>query len=336
MSRIYKVKKGDTLQLIAEKLQISVNDLRHYHNMRCELWELLEQKLTSKTERIIVPSEEELATLQGHQKAVQKEIERPSRYLDKKFYAKDYKVKEVVITSDKEVKTDYSLSLQMEKAEKGWSMIVNTTYEEADTKFTELATACMQAMQPLKYHLSINGGITDIENHREIIERFAQKRTDIEGYFEGELAKSYTDAFYEKLIDKEYILERLQMSFLNQVLFPRMEWFHKGNEKWEEEFCPVQGSDFIPYELEAEVVFEEEEIVTTVKGELRRNYNLWKLTEGIRMIDNITPFESDFTIMYVTERKSSQLYAIEAVLDIYFESELYRKNMLGINKKSKL
>ena len=168
MSRIYKVKKGDTLQLIAEKLQISVNDLRHYHNMRCELWELLEQKLTSKTERIIVPSEEELAILQGHQKAVQKELERPSRYLDKKFYAKDYKVKEVVITSDKEVKTDYSLSFQMEKAEKGWSMIVNTTYEEADTKFTELATACMQAMQPLKYHLSINGGITDIENHREI------------------------------------------------------------------------------------------------------------------------------------------------------------------------
>ena len=55
MSRIYKVKKGDTLQLIAEKLQISVNDLRHYHNMRCELWELLEQKLTSKTESIIVP-----------------------------------------------------------------------------------------------------------------------------------------------------------------------------------------------------------------------------------------------------------------------------------------
>ena len=336
MSRIYKVKKGDTLQLIAEKFQILVNDLRHYHNMRCELWELLEQKLTSKTERIIVPSEEELASLQGHQQAVQKELERPSRYLDKKFYAKDYDVKEVVITSDKEVKTDYSLSLQMEKAEKGWSMIVNTTYEEADTKFTELATACMQAMQPLKYHLSINGGITDIENHREIIERFAQKRIDIESYFEGELAKSYTDAFYEKLIDKEYILERLQMSFLNQVFFPRMEWFHKENEKWEEAFCPIQGSDFIPYELETEVIFEEYEIVTIVKGELKRNYNLWKLTEGFRMIDNITPFESAFTITYAIERNSSQLYAIEAVLDIYFEGELYRKNMLGINKRSKL
>ena len=333
MSRIYKVKKGDTLQLIAEKLQISVNDLRHYHNMRCELWELLEQKLTSKTERIIVPSEEELASLQGHQQAVQKELERPSRYLDKKFYAKDYKVKEVVITSDKEVKTDYSLSLQMEKAEKGWSMIVNTTYEEADTKFTELATACMQAMQPLKYHLSINGGITDIENHREIIERFAQKRIDIENYFEGELAKSYTDAFYEKLIDKEYILERLQMSFLNQVFFPRMEWFHRDNEKWEEEFCPVQGSDFIPYELEAEVIFEEYEIVTIIKGELKRNYNLPELYKGKKAIDKIDPFESNFEIIYVTEKDTQQLSVIEASLDIYSNGELHRKNMIGIIKK---
>ena len=317
MSRIYKVKKGDTLQLIAEKLQISVNDLRHYHNMRCELWELLEQKLTSKTERIIVPSEEELASLQGHQQAVQKELERPSRYLDKKFYAKDYDVKEVVITSDNEVKTDYSLSLQMEKAE---------------TKFTELATACMQAIQPLKYHLSINGGITDIENHREIIERFRQKRTDIESYFEGELAKSYTDAFYEKLIDKEYILERLQMSFLNQVLFPRMEWFHKDNEKWEEEFCPVQGSDFIPYELEAEVVFEEEEIVTTVKGELRRNYNLWDLLDGIRAIDDATPIRSSFEITYRTKRDTQQLLKVDAEIMLYNEGKLYRKN--SINLKS--
>ena len=333
MSRIYKVKKGDTLQLIAEKLQISVNDLRHYHNMRCELWELLEQKLTSKTERIIVPSEEELASLQGHQQAVQKELERPSRYLDKKFYAKDYDVKEVVITSDKEVKTDYSLSLQMEKAEKGWSMIVNTTYEEADTKFTELATACMQAIQPLKYHLSINGGITDIENHREIIERFAQKRIDIENYFEGELAKSYTDAFYEKLIDKEYILERLQMSFLNQVFFPRMEWFHRDNEKWEEEFCPVQGSAFIPYELEAEVIFEEYEIVTIIKGELKRNYNLPELYKGKKAIDKIDPFESNFEIIYVTEKDTQQLSVIEASLDIYSNGELHRKNMIGIIKK---
>lgn len=333
MSRIYKVKKGDTLQLIAEKLQISVNDLRHYHNMRCELWELLEQKLTSKTERIIVPSEEELAILQGHQQAVQKELERPSRYLDKKFYAKDYKVKEVVITSDKEVKTDYSLSLQMEKAEKGWSMIVNTTYEEADTKFTELATACMQAMQPLKYHLSINGGITDIENHREIIERFAQKRTGIESYFEGELAKSYTNAFYEKLIDKEYMIERLQMSFLNQVLFPRMEWFHKENEKWEEEFCPVQGSAFIPYELEAEVIFEEYEIVTIVKGELKRKYNLPELYKGKKAIDRIDPFESNFEIIYVTEKDTQQLSVVEASLDIYSNGELHRKNMIGIIKK---
>lgn len=332
MSRIYKVKKGDTLQLIAEKLQISVNDLRHYHNMRCELWELLEQKLTSKTERIIVPSEEELAILQGHQKAVQKELERPSRYLDKKFYAKDYKVKEVVITSDKEVKTDYSLSLQMEKAEKGWSMIVNTTYEEADTKFTELATACMQAMQPLKYHLSINGGITDIENHREIIERFRQKRTDIEGYFEGKLTKSYTNAFYEKLIDKEYMIERLQMSFLNQVLFPRMEWFHKDNEKWEEEFCPLYETTFIPYQLESEVVFEDSQIITTIKGELQENYHLKALFKGLVVVDDKNPFKSDLEFVYTTDRKTQQLINVDAELSIVYKGHLYQKNVINIRK----
>ena len=123
------------------------------------------------------------------------------------------------------------------------------------------------------------------------------------------------------------------MSFLNQVFFPRMEWFHRDNEKWEEEFCPVQGSAFIPYELEAEVIFEEYEIVTIIKGELKRNYNLPELYKGKKAIDKIDPFESNFEIIYVTEKDTQQLSVIEASLDIYSNGELHRKNMIGIIKK---
>ena len=332
MSRIYKVKKGDTLQLIAEKLQISVNDLRHYHNMRCELWELLEQKLTSKTERIIVPSEEELATLQGHQQAVLKEQERPSRYLDKKFYAKNYLVTEIQTTSEEELTNSYELLLLLEKAEKGWSMNLKRKYEEDETKIADLAVACMNAIEPLKYHISVNGGITDIDNYKEIVTQFKQKHKDLEDYFKGDFSKTYIDTFWRGLANKEYMLTHLQMSFINQVLFPKMEWFHKDNEKWEEEFCPVQGSAFIPYELEAEVVFEEEEIVTTVKGELRRNYNLWDLLDGIRAIDDITPIRSSFEITYRTKRDTQQLLKVDAEITLYNEGKLYRKN--SINLKS--
>ena len=95
----------------------------------------------------------------------------------------------------------------------------------------------------------------------------------------------------------------------------------------------MQGSAFIPYELEAEVVFEEEEIVTTVKGELKRKYNLPELYKGKKAIDRIDPFESNFEIIYVTEKDTQQLSVIEASLDIYSNGELHRKNMIGIIKK---
>ena len=335
MSRIYKVKKGDTLQLIAEKLQISVNDLRHYHNMRCELWELLEQKLTSKTERIIVPSEEELATLQGHQQAVQKELERPSRYLDKKFYAKNYLVTEIQTTSEEELTNSYELLLLLEKAEKGWSMNLKRKYEEDETKIADLAVACMNAIEPLKYHISVNGGITDIDNYKEIINQFKQKRKDLEDYFKGDFSKTYIDAFWRGLANKEYMLTHLQMSFVNQILFPKMEWFHKDNEKWEEEFCPVQGSAFIPYELEAEVVFEEEEIATTVMGELRRNYNLWDLMKGYDAIDECDFFRSNFKFTYKTDRKRICLNEIDAELFIQ-DDNFYKKHIISVIKKTSI
>ena len=94
----------------------------------------------------------------------------------------------------------------------------------------------------------------------------------------------------------------------------------------------MQGSAFIPYELEAEVIFEEEEIVTTVKGELRRNYNLWDLLDGIRAIDDITPIRSSFEITYRTKRDTQQLLKVDAEITLYNEGKLYRKN--SINLKS--
>ena len=335
MSRIYKVKKGDTLQLIAEKLQISVNDLRHYHNMRCELWELLEQKLTSKTERIIVPSEEELATLQGHQQAVQKELERPSRYLDKKFYAKNYLVTEIQTTSEEELTNSYELLLLLEKAEKGWSMNLKRKYEEDETKIADLAVACMNAIEPLKYHISVNGGITDIDNYKEIINQFKQKRKDLEDYFKGDFSKTYIDAFWRGLANKEYMLTHLQMSFVNQILFPKMEWFHKDNEKWEEEFCPLYETTFIPYQLESEVVFEDSQIITTIKGELQENYHLKALFKGLAVVDDKNPFKSDLKFVYTTARKTQQLISIDAELSIVYKGYLYQKNVVNIRKPQK-
>ena len=125
------------------------------------------------------------------------------------------------------------------------------------------------------------------------------------------------------------------MSFINQVLFPKMEWFHKDNEKWEEEFCPLYETTFIPYQLESEVVFEDSQIITTIKGELQENYHLKSLFKGLVVVDDKNPFKSDLEFVYTTDRKTQQLISIDAELSIVYKGHLYQKNVVNIRKPQK-
>lgn len=58
--KIYKIKKGDTLYNIAEKFGISPDELRTYHNIHCELEDLLpdEERLPRHIKVILLPADQ--------------------------------------------------------------------------------------------------------------------------------------------------------------------------------------------------------------------------------------------------------------------------------------
>ena len=57
--RTYKIRKGDTLQSVADALGIDAQELRRYHNIYCELPDLIEADFKSHLKLLILAPEKD-------------------------------------------------------------------------------------------------------------------------------------------------------------------------------------------------------------------------------------------------------------------------------------
>lgn len=97
----YQVKKGDTLQSVAEELGISAEALKRYHNTYCDLKNLIGVDLKGIQE-VIIPSKNQIAELKEVQKQLSYSEKLPALYLNKTFYYPTYEVTESIETLGQE------------------------------------------------------------------------------------------------------------------------------------------------------------------------------------------------------------------------------------------
>uniref|UniRef100_UPI000FE30472 LysM peptidoglycan-binding domain-containing protein n=1 Tax=Apibacter raozihei TaxID=2500547 RepID=UPI000FE30472 len=57
----YRVQKGDTLETVANRLGLTIFELRNYHNLHCELCQLIGRELTPKINYILYEPREKTA-----------------------------------------------------------------------------------------------------------------------------------------------------------------------------------------------------------------------------------------------------------------------------------
>lgn len=73
--RTYKIKKGDTLESVARDLGVEAEDLRWYHNMYCEIPDLIEADFKSYLEFLILGPEK---AIEEQKEEAEKKTERAS------------------------------------------------------------------------------------------------------------------------------------------------------------------------------------------------------------------------------------------------------------------
>ncbi|WP_449388391.1 hypothetical protein [Chryseobacterium lineare] len=336
----YCVQKGDTIQSVAEKLGIPAETLKHYHNTYCDLKDLIGHDLTGVYE-IMVPSPEtinELKKSQNHKEV--SEILSPF-YLTKDFYVSEYKVSESFAQSGREdLNITYLLSVKLrETTDRGFIAEIETTDfskagEFPEDKMSQLSLFCMKNISPIAFLIPAQGKIKRFYDHKAIVKKFEDKRSDLNDFFIGESSNDYLNTFYSNLKNENDLLRQFCSNPFYQILFPEMNWFHRKKD-WKEYYDVVPDSFPVKCHFHTEYDFENfNHIEVIIKGKIVDDCSLQELLKGVR-IDEFPgeKVSGEIELKYTFHKEHKQLGKIEAYIILLHEEKIYQKYRLLLTAK---
>ncbi|CVK17208.1 LysM domain-containing protein [Apibacter mensalis] len=214
--KIYPVKKGDTLQNIAEKFQISVTVIREYHNLYCELTDLLvgTEKIPNHVKKILLPAEQ----LTEKEKLI---ITNHFSFAEESEYKVE--IKNVLLVNDEPISEN--------ETENTWKISENNLCAHVDitNKKIRKSTAQIRALieiinkinestNHLELALNKDGTIQEVVNKQEIWKKWEEikfqdiKLIELQDDFVKIIIEQYDQVF-------KNITKAINMNMLYQIVF---------------------------------------------------------------------------------------------------------------------
>lgn len=336
---IYEVQSGDTLEKIGDKIGMTGDQLKDFHNRHCERMEKLWFNNLVGVKQIIVPKE--FKSPEALRKEREKEL--PPSSVTRDLYENSYSVKETfsnVSGDDMELDYRIDISFKSKKESNSPDEIVDVRCHDfkkngirPDDKMSTISLASMESIYPISFIIPFQGKISGIYEFEKLQKTFEAKRPDLEDFFVGEVYRSYLDKFHQSLGNQDHILRQLSSSLLYQIIFPKMEWFHKL-DIWTEGFYFLQNSFLLKCSMSAKYNHEGEQVVETLlNGTLQETFSLQEILRGISFDKESEELaDGEIELRYITDKKSKKM--IEAAASVTFrnDDELYRKQTLKLTQ----
>ncbi|MBF8458403.1 hypothetical protein IV494_14560 [Kaistella sp. G5-32] len=336
---IYDVTPNDTLVKIGQKIGMTADEVRDFHNLNCERNGLMWFNNLVGIEKIVLPK--------NYKSAAQIRKENlaaiPLKMMVPDFFAQTYEVLESYESDfENKVEIAYTLDIQLKKMEKNQIKVFVASVhcydfkkngEKPDDKMSELSIACAKSIAPINLIISPEGKISGIFEFEKLLKTFEDKRKDLEDFFIGEVSGKYMDQFAKSLSDEKYFEKQIGSTLLYQVLFPSMIWFYKESA-WKEEFYLVKNSFPINCIFNVDFIhLDEAQIQTDIKGEIQDKISLQELLKGKKFEEEPEePVVGLVELKYTTHKNTKQMLQAEAGIALLQEGEIYRKQKILLSK----
>lgn len=333
----HKIRLHDSLASLASRMRMTEEQLKEFHNQNCEKMDKLWFTSLKGVEFILIPT---VYVSREEEEMRKKKMLPPVKYFSG-FHASKYIATETFKESaEEDVRFNYSVILNIENGNDGF--VAETSTEDftkngavSEDKVSSLLLACMNSIYPISYKLLQNGKLQSCCNHQILIERFKNKRTDIEDFFIGEVSKNYMDLLAGNLSKEDYFFRQMQSTLLYQSLFPNLEWFHQYTF-WTEEFFVYNNSFPLQFNFQSEYIFDNSDVIETkISGTLSENCSLRELVKGIRIEDEDIEenIDAEIQIEYFTNKTTRQLHEVKSSVSIWHRNELFQKHDLHLTQK---
>ena len=335
---IYEVQSGDTLDKIAGGIGMSGDQLKDFHNTYCEKMERLWFNNLVGVRQIIIPKHYK----SPEQLTAEREKELPLPFATADFYQESYNAKESISdVFEKHLDLEYKVKVDIVKSQdQSDAMLANVRCYDLkkdgatpDDKMSAVSLACMEAIYPISFIIPFHGQVSGIFGFENLKKRFENKRPELEEFFTGEIYTSYFDKFLSNIENADYVLKQFSSTLLYQLLFPKMEWFHKKNS-WTEDFFFLQNSFPIKCSMSAYYNHEGTEIVETkLKGKIKDLFSLQEILRGKSFDDQPDVLvDGELELLYKTDKETKKMQEAETSVKFKENQQILRKQTLKLTK----
>ena len=200
-SERYTLKRGDTVQIVAQKYNITIEELRRHHNTYCELQDLLNHEIEYQKELIVPKFGKE-----DHSEETPKEKERkkvsfaPNNKLSYSPVNTQYRYGVMITLENGEEKNELKYETSVKWLQKnGDSHIfeINRTSkiyineEEANDIADVLAYETSKVLFPLYLMVDKDGNWEEVAKYNKYPERWKAIKSNLQKQFEGEIVEKY-------------------------------------------------------------------------------------------------------------------------------------------------
>lgn len=336
---LYEVKPNETLSNIAEKIGMTENQLRDFHNSNCGKFGLLLFNNFIGIQKLIIPKD--YKSPENIWKEITESL--PPKMITEEIYTDIYQVIESFEEIGEE-KNEYEylfeIKLRKDKIKEKDVWIAETQQsnfiknkEKPDKKTSSIGLACMEAISPLHLELSNKGGIIAVSPTQNSEERFKSKRNEIEEFFTDDISKEYLNRFQHELVNEKFLLNKLCTTLLYQLMFPKLEQFW-SYQIFTRQIFVMLNSFPVQCEFLAQHEINEDEITIRFSGKIIEKCTLSELLLNIRNEDedeaNFLNGEINFT--YIYNSKLKKITNAEAEISLLNEEDLYIKHQINISQ----
>jgi hypothetical protein len=228
--RTYTIKTGDTLQKVAQELAIPPMELRRYHNIYCEIPDLIEADFPSHLEFLLLPPDKSDITANSSTGGKTRKVgfvNGSTLPFLPSGSKKNYDVLYVLEDGDEKDTIHFEASVKWIAIDpKGFHFFeidrLSKTYindAEPDTMMEELAVKTAEILYPLQIVVDHTGKWVDVHNYNQILERWESKKREILDYYEGEVAQIHIKHTEQSLASKATLKDSLKSDLFLRALF---------------------------------------------------------------------------------------------------------------------
>ena len=269
----YNLKDGDTLESVAEELNISIEYLMLTHNLNAEMYDKIKSSLEGFPKHLteVFIHKEIVKTLEKKEQRKTGYVIWSDRFYNKKMYGlliENYEKDTLINKIHYQVEIVYLRNDSNKKIIELNRKQVYINNKQPETIIEQLADTISKTFFPIQVQVSSNGELENIENFEEIKGRWVSKKASLLDYYKGEIAEKIiakTDNYFK---NKYALMESLTENwFLNLFFKPIYGSYSTKKEVQYKTSFPTTTAIFeITQNLE-EVYSKTNKLIVNVKGE---------------------------------------------------------------------